>query len=341
MIGVLPLNGTHRAGKNTMKKTLAFLAMLFGAATFALATCAQAAGYPDHPVKIIVPFPAGGITDVVARLIAQHLSERLGQQFFVTDIGGAGGNIGMGDAARAHGDGYTLLFASSSMVVNPSLYKTVPYDIGKDFIPISKIGGTPNSWLANNSFPAQSMHDLVALLKANPGKYSVASPGSGTTASLSIEMLRQDMHLNFVVVPFTGGGPFNQSVLGGFTPIGCSAYGNTAPIILAGKVHTLAVASKTRLQALPNVPTLEEEGIKGEEAETMAGALAPAGTPAPIVQLLQKQIAEIVRLPDVQQKLLSFGIVPDGGSSADFATFIKDEVAKWKRVIEVGKIEKI
>jgi len=324
-----------------MKKPLAFLAMLFGAATFAVATCAHAAGYPDHPVKIIVPFPAGGITDVVARLIAQHLSERFGQQFFVTDIGGAGGNIGMGDAARAHGDGYTLLFASSSMVVNPSLYKTVPYDIGKDFIPISKIGGTPNSWLVNNSFPAQNMHDLVALLKANPGKYSVASPGSGTTASLSIEMLRQDLHLNFVVVPFTGGGPFNQSVLGGFTPIGCSAYGNTAPIILAGKVHTLAVASKTRLQALPNVPTLEEEGIKGEEAETMAGALAPTGTPAPVVQLLQKQIAEIVRLPDVQQKLLSFGIVPEGGSSADFATFIKDEVAKWKRVIEVGKIDKI
>jgi tripartite-type tricarboxylate transporter receptor subunit TctC len=341
MIGASPLIGTHRAGKNTMKKTLAFLAMLFGAATFAVTTCAHAAGYPDHPVKIIVPFPAGGITDVVARLIAQHLSERLGQQFFVTDIGGAGGNIGMGDAARAHGDGYTLLFASSSMVVNPSLYKTVPYDIGKDFIPINKIGGTPNSWLVNNSFPAQTMHDLVSLLKANPGKYSVASPGSGTTASLSIEMLRQDLHLNFVVVPFTGGGPFNQSVLGGFTPIGCSAYGNTAPIILAGKVHTLAVASKTRLQALPNVPTLEEEGIKGEEAETMAGALAPAGTPAMVVQLLQKQIAEIVRLPDVQQKLLSFGIVPDGGSSADFATFIKDEVAKWKRVIEVGKIEKI
>ncbi len=271
-----------------MKKAFRISAMLFGAAAYAAATCAHAADYPDHPVKIIVPFPAGGITDVVARLIAQHLSERLGQQFFVTDVGGAGGNIGMGDAARAHGDGYTLLFASSSLVVNPSLYKTVPYDIGKDFIPISKIGGTPNSWLVNNTFPAQTMHDLVALLKANPGKYSVASPGSGTTASLSIEMLRQDLHLNFVVVPFTGGGPFNQSVLGGFTPIGCSAYGNTAPIILAGKVHTLAVASKTRLQALPNVPTLEQEGIKGEEAETMAGALALAGTPAPDSRITAK-----------------------------------------------------
>lgn len=335
------MTGTYHAWKENMKKALGFSAMLFGAATFVAATCAHAAGYPDHPVKVIVPFSAGGITDVVARLIAQHLSERLGQQFFITDIAGAGGNIGIGDAARAQGDGYTLLFASSSIVVNPSLYNSVPYDIGKDFIPISKIGGTPNSWLVNNNFPAQTMHDLVALLKANPGKYSVASPGSGTTASLSIEMLKQDFHLNFVVVPFSGGGPLNESVLAGFTPIGCSAYGNTSPVILAGQVHTLAVASKTRLQALPNVPTLEEEGIKGEDAETMTGALAPAGTPAPIVALLQKQIAEIVRLPDVQQKLLSFGIVPDGGSSADFAAYLKDEVAKWKRVIEVGKIDKI
>jgi tripartite-type tricarboxylate transporter receptor subunit TctC len=323
-----------------MKKTFGLSAMLFGALTFAAAN-AHAAGYPDHPVKIIVPFSAGGITDVVARLVAQHLSERLGQQFFVDDIAGAGGNIGMSDAARAHGDGYTLLFASSSLVVNPSLYKAVPYDLAKDFIPISKIGGTPNSWLVNNDFQAQTMHDLVALLKANPGKYSVASPGAGTTASLSIEMLKQDLGLDFVIVPFAGGGPLNQSVLAGFTPIGCSAYGNTAPVILAGKVHTLAVASKTRLDALPNVPTLEEEGIKGEEAETMAAALAPAGTPAAIVDELQKQIAQIVRLPDVKEKLLSFGIVPDGGSSADFAAYIKDEVAKWKRVIENGKIEKI
>jgi tripartite-type tricarboxylate transporter receptor subunit TctC len=328
-------------GWDNMKRTAKLLAAALCAAMFAATSCADAAEYPDHPVKIIVPFSAGGITDVVARLIAQHLSERLGQQFFIDDVAGAGGNIGMADAARAHGDGYTLLFASSSMVVNPSLYKTVPYDIGKDFLAISKIGGTPNSWLVNNDFSAQTMHDLVALLKANPGKYSVASPGAGTTASLSIEMLKQDLGLDFVIVPFAGGGPLNQSVLAGFTPIGCSAYGNTAPVILAGKVHTLAVASKDRLAALPNVPTLEEEGIKGEEAETMTGALAPAGTPAPIVELLQKQIAEIVRLPEVKEKLLSFGIVPDGGSSADFAAYIKDEVAKWKRVIENGKIEKI
>ena len=307
----------------------------------AAATSVQAANYPDHPVKIIVPFPAGGITDVVTRMIAQKLSERLGQQFFIDDIGGAGGNIGMGSAARAAGDGYTILSASSSIVVNPSLYKQVPFDIAKDFIPVTKAGATPNAWLVNNDFPAKTMTDLVALMKASPGKYSVASPGSGTTPSLSIEMLKQDAGVNFVVVPFTGGAPLNTSLLGGFTPIACSAFGNSAPLILQGKVRTLAIASKKRLEALPNVPTLEEVGIKGEEAETMTGIFVPAGTPRAIVDLLQKGIAAIVQLPDVKEKMLSFGIIPDGDSSADFTQYVKDELAKWQRVIEVGKIDKI
>jgi tripartite-type tricarboxylate transporter receptor subunit TctC len=302
---------------------------------------AQAAGYPDHPVKIIVPFPAGGITDVVARMIAQRLSERLGRQFFIDDIGGAGGNIGMAAASRAPGDGYTVLFASSSIVVNPSLYKSVPFDAAKDFIAVTKAGATPNAWLVNSDFAAKSMGDLTALMKAHPGKYSVASPGAGTTPSLSIEMLKQDLGVDFVTVPFTGGGPMNQSLLGGFTPIACSAFGNVAPLILQGKVRALAIASKARLQALPDVPTLAEVGIKNEEAETMTGVFVPAGTPAPVVALLQKQIADIVQVPAVKTKLLSFGIIPDGDSSADFAAYVKDEIAKWKRVIENGKIDKM
>jgi tripartite-type tricarboxylate transporter receptor subunit TctC len=314
---------------------------LLAALAFPWAPRAQAANYPGHPVKIIVPFPAGGITDVVTRLIAQHLSQRLGQQFFIEDIGGAGGNIGMGEVARAAGDGYTILFASSSIVVNPSLYKKVPFDVTKDFIPVTKAGATPNAWLVNNDFPARTMQDLIHLLKANPGKYSVASPGAGTTPSLSIEMLKQDLGVDFVTVPFTGGAPMNTSVLGGFTPIACSAFGNTAPLILQGKVRALAIASKQRVEALPDVPTLDEIGIKGQEAETMTGVFVPAGTPAAVVDLLQKNIAEIVRMPDVKAKMLSFGIIPDGDTPADFTQYVKDEIAKWKRVIEVGKIDKI
>lgn len=323
-----------------MKKAV-MSALMLAALALAWAPRTHAAGYPDHPVKIVVPFPAGGITDVVTRLIAQHLSQRLHQQFFIEDIGGAGGNIGMGNVARATGDGYTILSASSSIVVNPSLYKKVPFDVMKDFIPVTKAGATPNAWLVNNDFPAKTMQDLIRLLKANPGKYSVASPGTGTTPSLSIEMLKQDVGVDFVTVPFTGGAPLNTSLLGGFTPIANSAFGNVAPLILQGKVRTLAIASKQRLEALANVPTLEEVGIKGEEAETMTGIFVPAGTPPAVVDLLQKNIAEIVRLPEIKEKLLSFGIIPDGDTPANFTQYVKDEIAKWKRVIEVGKIDKI
>jgi tripartite-type tricarboxylate transporter receptor subunit TctC len=326
-----------------MRQARNILALLMTGLVLAVAAGrgAQAAGYPDHPVKIIVPFPAGGITDVVARMIAQNLSERLGRQFFIDDIGGAGGNIGMAAAARAPGDGYTVLFASSSIVVNPSLYKKVPFDAAKDFIAVTKAGATPNAWMVNRDFAAKSMGDLTALMKAHPGKYSVASPGAGTTPSLSIEMLKQDLGVDFVTVPFTGGSPLNQSLLGGFTPIACSAFGNSAPLMLQGKVRALAIAGKSRLQALPDVPTLAETGIKNEEAETMTGVFVPAGTPAPVVALLQKQIAEIVQLPAVKAKLLGFGIIPEGDSTADFQAYVKDEIAKWNRVIENGKIDKM
>jgi len=306
----------------------------------AVAPDVRAANYPTHTVKIIVPFPAGGVTDIATRVIAQKLSEQLGQQFFIENIGGAGGNIGMADAAHA-GDGYTILFASSSIVVNPNLYKKVPFDVTKDFIPVTKAGASPNAWMVNSDFPAKTMKDLIALLKANPGKYSVASPGTGTTPSLSIEMLKQDLGVSFVTVPFAGGGPMIQSVLGGFTPITCAAIGNSVPLIKQGKIRALAITTKEHLESLPDVPTLDEIGIKNEEAETMTGVFVPAGTPKAVVDLLQKQIAAIVRMPDVKKRLLDFGVVPIGDSTADFSTNVKDEIAKWKRVIEAGKIDKI
>lgn len=301
----------------------------------------HAASYPDHPVKVIVPFPAGGVTDIATRIIAQKLSERLGQQFYVENVGGAGGNIGMANAARAPGDGYTVLFASSSIVVNPNLYKKIPFDVDKDFIPVTKAGASPNAWIVKSDFPAKTMRELIDLMKANPGKYSVASPGTGTTPSLSIEMLKHDFALNFVTVPFAGGGPMIQSVLGGFTPITCAAIGNSVPLIKEGKVRALAITVKKRLETLPDVPTFDEIGIQNEDAETMTGVFVPAGTPKADIDILQKQIAAIVHLPDVKARLLNFGIVPDGDSSADFAAYVKDEIAKWKRVIEVGKINRI
>jgi tripartite-type tricarboxylate transporter receptor subunit TctC len=311
------------------------------AALAVVAAPAVAADYPDHPVKIIVPFPPGGSTDIAARVIAPRLAERLGKQFFIENIGGAGGNIGMTDAARAAGDGYTILFSSSSIVVNPNLYKLLPFDVEKDFIPVTKAGASPNAWEVNSDFPAKTMQELLDVMKASPGKYSVASPGAGTTPSLAIEMLKQAFGVSFVTVPFAGGGPMTESVLAGFTPIGCAAIANSTALIKAGRIRALALTSKDRLETLPDVPTFDELGIKDQDSETMTGVFVPAGTPAPIVQLLQKEISAIVRLPDVRERLLDVATVPDGDSPAEFAAYVKAEIAKWKHVIEVGKIEKI
>jgi tripartite-type tricarboxylate transporter receptor subunit TctC len=301
----------------------------------------RAADYPDHSVKVIVPFPPGGATDITGRIVTQKLSERLGQQFFIENISGAGGNIGMTAAARAPRDGYTILLASSSIVVNPSLYKSIPFDVDKDFIPVTKVGASPNSWEVNSAFPAKTMKELIDLLKASPGKYSVASPGAGTTPSLAIEMLKQAFGVKFVTVPFTGGAPMAQSLLGGFTPISCNAISTMMAFIQAGKVRALALTSKQRLDTLPDVPTLDELGIKNQDSETMAGVFVPAGTPQPIVELLQREIAAIVHMPDVKRRLLDVATIPDGDSSADFAAYVKNEVAKWKRVIEIGQIDRI
>jgi tripartite-type tricarboxylate transporter receptor subunit TctC len=312
-------------------------------AAFAIASASSlhAAGYPDHAVKVIVPFPPGGATDIAGRIIMQKLSERLGKQFFIENIAGAGGNIGMAAAARAPNDGYTILLSSSSIVVNPNLYKSMPFDVEKDFIAVTKAGASPNSWEVNAEFPAKTMKELIDLMKASPGKYSVASPGAGTTPSLAIEMLKQALGVSFVTVPFSGGGPLAQSLLGGFTPISCNAISTTIALIKSGKVRALALTSRQHLETLPDVPTLDELGIKDEESETMAGVFVPAGTPQPIVNLLQKEISAIVHMPEIRERLLEAATIPDGDSSADFAAYVKAEIAKWKRVIEVGKIEKI
>ena len=299
------------------------------------------AAYPDRPVKIVVANTPGGPSDLVGRMISAALQQSTGKTFIVENIGGAGGNIGMGDAAHAAGDGYTMLFASSSIVVNPSLYKKLPFDLNKDLIPVTKAGISPNSWLVNRDFPTKTMKELIDLMKASPGKLSVASPGTGTTPSLSIELLKQELGVSFVTVPFAGGGPMTQSLLAGFTPIACGAIGNSVPMIKEGRIRALAITSNKRLATLPDVATLDELGFKNQQAETMTGVFVPAGTPRPTVDLLQKEISTIVRMPDVAARLLEFGVIPEGDSSADFAAYIENEITKWKRVIEIGKIDKI
>jgi tripartite-type tricarboxylate transporter receptor subunit TctC len=195
--------------------------------------------------------------------------------------------------------------------------------------------------MVNPNFPAKTMKELLDLIKKEPGKHSVATPGAGTTPSLSAEGLKLALKLDFVTVPFAGGGPMTQSLLGGHVPIACAAIGNSVPLIKQGKIRALAITTKAKLETMPNLPTLDELGIKDQEAETMTGVFVPAGTPKAIVDKLQQEIAAIVKMPDIRARLIEFGIVPDGGSTAEFAAYVKAEVAKWKRVIEQAKIKKI
>jgi len=315
--------------------------LLVSLAALVLAGSAMAQQYPTKPVKVIVPFGAGGPTDVVARLVMQSLSERLKQQFYVENIAGAGGNIGMGQAARAPGDGYTLLFASSSIVVNPSLYNKVPYNFGKDFVPVTKVGAAPNALIVHPSLKVKTMKELVALLKANPGKYTFASPGLGTTPSLSVELFRQHFGLDFQVTQFKSGGLAIQSVLGAHTPMSYQAIPPATALIRDGKVIGLAITASKRLAAFPNIPTLDELGIKGHEAETMQGLFAPAGTSKEIVALLQREVAAMVKQPQFRDKLLALGVGPEGMPTDAFVKYCNDEIAKWSKVIKDAKIPKI
>jgi tripartite-type tricarboxylate transporter receptor subunit TctC len=331
----------ERTGGNNMRAARLFTRVAAGCAGLLLligAADAQIAGYPNKPVKIIVPFAAGGPTDVVARLIAQKLSEKLGQQFYIEDMTGAGGNIGMGAAARSPGDGYTILFVSSSYTVNPSLYAKMPFDAEKDLAPVTKAAGSPNALFVHPSIPAKSVQELVDLLKANPGKYTFASPGIGTTPHLASELFKLTFGLDFALAPFPGGGPSIQSVVAGHTPICIQAIPPAMELVRAGKLRALGLTALTRSPALPDVPTFDELGVKNQESETMQGVLVPAGTPKPIIDLLQSEIARIVRLPDVNDKLLAQGLEASGMSTAEFAAYIKADIAKWKKVISEAKI---
>jgi len=302
---------------------------------------ASAAAYPDKPVKVVVPFAPAGPTDVMARLIAQKLSESLKQQFYVENHPGAGGNIGMMQVARSAPDGYTILVASSSYTVNPSLYAKNPYDAFKDFAPITLAAASPNILVVNADVPAKTVKELIALMKADPGKYSIANPGVGTTPQLAAELFKLTNKLETTSVPFGGAGPAIQSAVGGHTPIAFSALPPTAPQVQGGKLRGLAVTSAKRSATLPDVPTMEEAGFKGQESETMQGLFVAAGTPKEIVDLLNREIVKAMKLPDVKEKCAQLGFDVVANTPAEFAAYIKTDVEKWSKVIKDAKVPQI
>ena len=317
-----------------------FLRLAAGAASFCSTpriTWAQT--YPARPVRLIVAFAPGGVTDTFARLMGQKLSERFGQQFFVENITGATGNIGTGLAAKAVPDGYTLLFAFSSYVVNPTLFNKIPYDPNKDFEPVTLAVNSTTVVTIHPSVPAKSVKDLVALIRANPGKYSYSSAGAGTQAHLAGEQFRLSFSLDLVHVPFSGGGPAIAAVVGGHTPIGFGSPAASIPQIKEGNVRALAITSKTRSQILPDVPTMTEAGYPEIEGDSWVGVLVPAGTPKDIISLLHREIVGIIALPDIKSRLAELGYDPVASSPEEFATRIKVEIENWAKVVRAANIK--
>jgi tripartite-type tricarboxylate transporter receptor subunit TctC len=285
-----------------------------------------------------VPFAAGGPPDVIARIVGQKLSERLGQQFYVENMAGAGGNTGNGHAARAAPDGYTLLLMSTGFIVNVSLYSKLPYDPVKDFAPISLLCSSPNVITVHPSVPAKSVKELVDLIRAQPGKYSYAQPSTGSTPHLSGELLKLRFGLDLVMVPFNGAALAVNSTLAGHTPIAFTAVPPAAPTIRDGLLRGLAVTSERRVPALPDVPTMAEAGVPDQEAETLNGLLAPAGTSPEIIARLHRELAAIMAMPEVTDRLATLGFTPITTTPEQFAVRIKSEMEKWDRVIREAKI---
>jgi len=299
---------------------------------------AAAQTYPSRPVRVIVPFAPGGPTDVFARLIAQKMSEQTGKQFYVENVGGAGGNTGQGRAAQAAPDGYTILVTGGSFLNNPFLYSHVPYDPVKDFDPVTLAVDSAVVLTVYPSVPAQSVKELVALIRANSGKYSYASPGTGTPPQLVGALFRLSLDLDLVHVPFSGGGPAIGSTVAGHTPISFGAMSPAVPLVKDGQLRALAVMSKTRAQVLPEVPTMAEAGYPDVEGSSWTAVVVPAGTPKDIVAALHRMIAAIVALPDIKERLGALGYEPIGSTPEQCAEFFKTEMAKWSKVIRASGI---
>ena len=301
-------------------------------------TPSLAEGYPNKPVRVVVGFPAGGPTDVIARIVSQKLSDSLGQQFYVENMGGAGGNIAAGQVARATPDGYTIMAVSTGFVVNPSLYAKVPYDAVKDFAPVTLIAVSPNVVVVNPSVPAKTLPELVQLIRDNPGKYSFAGPGIGSTPHLGGELFRLAFNLDLVHVPFTGAGPAIQATIGGHTPIAFTALPPALAAVQAGQLRALGVAATERAAGMPDVPTFAEQGVKDQEADTITGLVAPAGTPKEIVDLLYREIAKAVAQPDVRERLTTLGFKAIANTPDEFGVRIKAEMEKWGKVVHDAKL---
>ena len=323
--------------KLKMKKWLSgALVCLCGASTAGLA---HAQSWPTKPIKLIVPYPPGGGTDVIARIVQEPLAKELGQQVIIDNRGGAGGSIGSALAAQSPSDGYTVLFTLSSHTINPAIYTKLPFDTEKDFSSVVTVASLPQILVANPNFPAKTVKEVIEMAKAKPGSISYASVGNGSPGHLAGAMMATDAGVDMTHIPYRGGGPAVTDVIAGQVPLLWVSIPAAAQFVKAGKLRALAVSTVKRSAVFPDVPTMVESGFKGFEVDSWYAMFVPATTPQTIIDRLNKATVNVLAQPEVKEKLLGQGAEAVGDTPAQLSGVVKKEIAKWKQVVKSANIK--
>lgn len=335
---MLPMN-VGKSNHRPMAVAYALASLLFVGLGSLPAAAQDAKDYPTKPIRVIVPYPPGGGTDVVARIVADPLGAALGQPIIIDNRGGAAGNLGTDLAAKATPDGYTILLTLSSHTINPKLYDKLPFDVERDFAPISLVALSPQILVAHPSMPANNIRELIALAKAEPGKLNFASVGTGSPGHIAGELFKLKTGVDMVHVPYKGGGPAVADTLGGQVQLLFVTLPAAMQHVKAGRLKALAVTSDRRSLAAPDIPTIAESGVPDCIVNSWYGALAPAKTPPAIIAKLQAAFAKVLAMPEVKDKLFAQGAEAAPSSSADFEKRIHDELKQWDYVIREAKIK--
>ena len=314
-------------------------AILAGGFTLLAALNAHSQIYPERPVRAVVPFPAGGGTDILARLLMQRMAERTGANFVIDNRAGAGGTIGTEIVAKAAPDGYTILVASSSHTINPSVFKKIGYDPARDFAPITMIASGPGLLVVNPAVPAKSVKELIAIAKSRPGQINYASAGNGTPPHLAAELFKAMAGIDLVHVPYKGNVPAFADLISGAVSLSFPTITSGLPQVRAGKLRALGVTSKQRSPVVPDVPTIAEAGLPGYEASTWYGMFAPAGTPRSVVAKLNGEMGLVLKSKDVHEKLLAQGLEPVANTPPEFAAIVAAELVKWSKVVKAAGLK--
>jgi tripartite-type tricarboxylate transporter receptor subunit TctC len=312
---------------------------LFAALLFCVASAVAAQAWPTKPVRIVAPYAAGGSNDIAARILAERLSQRLGQQVIVENKPGANTRIATEFVAKSAPDGYTLFFCAAPHSTNPGLYGKLPYDTVKDFAPVVHAVTVPLFFLVPAASPVKSVKDLIELGKKDPAYANIGSPGNGSAPHLAIELLNSVAGLNLVHIPYKGDAPAIQDLLGGRLGASVDPVAPALPHIKAGKLRSIAVASAQRYSQLPDVPTLSEQGYRGADAFAWFGLLAPTGTPADVIAKLNSESNQALKQPEITEKLVGLGMTPVGGTPEQFGAFIRADIEKWTKLIQARSIK--